>query len=303
MNNEKIGLFISNLRKEKNMTQKDLGDVLGVTDRAVSKWERGICMPDVSLLSDISNTLDISIVELLNGEKTNKKISNEEILNTISYTKDNVKNKFMKVIDYVNGSIVIFICILLVVLNIRNDYYIGKTYYSNNIRSTNVYTDYNMTLVKDKIDIIKNNKGKYSKKEYESIMDYINELLNTVNFKLDKENVNKTNYTYSDISTIVNGSNDNYAHTIFINTLDREYLYKMLLEKDINKMNNYKEYILLSEAYTSAMNTLRTFVTKSYITFEKNNRIAEEFAGLYYTQYKSYEILLSDIIEVGEINE
>ena len=69
MNTEKIGKFISIKRKEKNYTQKELALKLGVTDRAVSKWERGLGCPDISLLEDLSKILDISIVELLNGEQ------------------------------------------------------------------------------------------------------------------------------------------------------------------------------------------------------------------------------------------
>jgi len=65
MNCEKIGNLIASLRKEKGLTQKELGDKLGITDRAVSKWERGLGCPDVSLLEDLSKVLDISILEIL----------------------------------------------------------------------------------------------------------------------------------------------------------------------------------------------------------------------------------------------
>ena len=54
MEHEKIGAFISLLRKEKGLTQKELAAQLNVTDKAVSKWERGLCYPDISLLSPLS---------------------------------------------------------------------------------------------------------------------------------------------------------------------------------------------------------------------------------------------------------
>ena len=57
MNQEIIGKFIANLRKEKNMTQQELADKLGVTDRAVSNWENGRRLPDYSLLNDLCNIL------------------------------------------------------------------------------------------------------------------------------------------------------------------------------------------------------------------------------------------------------
>ena len=69
MNQIKIGKFIAELRKEKEMTQKELADKLGVTDRAVSKWENGRGMPDVSLLRKISEILEITVNELLSAEK------------------------------------------------------------------------------------------------------------------------------------------------------------------------------------------------------------------------------------------
>ena len=72
MNYDKIGKFIQEKRKEKNLTQKELAKKLGVSDKAISKWERGICCPDISLLKDLSSILDISINELLSGEDIEK---------------------------------------------------------------------------------------------------------------------------------------------------------------------------------------------------------------------------------------
>ena len=72
MDQIKIGKFILELRKEKNMTQQELANVLGVTDRAISKWENGRGLPDLSLLKPLCDTLNITINELLSGEKLNK---------------------------------------------------------------------------------------------------------------------------------------------------------------------------------------------------------------------------------------
>ncbi len=73
MNQQRIGQFIKDLRKEKELTQQDLADMLGVTNRAVSKWENGLSLPDYSILNDLCEILDISINELLSGEKLDKK--------------------------------------------------------------------------------------------------------------------------------------------------------------------------------------------------------------------------------------
>lgn len=69
MDQERIGAFIAHLRLEKKLTQKDLAACLGVTDKAVSKWENGRCLPDILLLKPLCQELGICINELLNGER------------------------------------------------------------------------------------------------------------------------------------------------------------------------------------------------------------------------------------------
>ncbi|MGE4275712.1 MAG: helix-turn-helix domain-containing protein, partial [Lawsonibacter sp.] len=69
MNNIQFGTFIAQLRKEQNMTQKELADRLNVTDKAVSKWETGKGFPDVKLLEPLAQALGVSLVELIQGER------------------------------------------------------------------------------------------------------------------------------------------------------------------------------------------------------------------------------------------
>ena len=69
MDQVKIGKFISACRKEKGLTQARLGELLGVTDRAVSKWETGKSMPDSSIMLELCGILDITVNELLTGER------------------------------------------------------------------------------------------------------------------------------------------------------------------------------------------------------------------------------------------
>ena len=69
MDNVRFGAFVAQLRKEQNMTQKDLADRLGVTDKAVSKWETGKGFPDVKLLEPLAQALGISLVELIRSER------------------------------------------------------------------------------------------------------------------------------------------------------------------------------------------------------------------------------------------
>ena len=73
MNQEKIGKFIAQLRKERNMTQQELANKLNITDRAISKWENGRGMPDIYFIREVANLFQVSEKELLNGERDFKK--------------------------------------------------------------------------------------------------------------------------------------------------------------------------------------------------------------------------------------
>lgn len=294
MNNEKIGLFIAKLRKDKKMTQMDLADKLHITDRAVSKWERGICMPDVSLLSELSTILDISIAELLNGEKSNKKIDNEKIINTINYTKNDIRKRTMKIVDYVVSIIIIIISIFLININIRSEYYLNKSYKSINFPTSVI------PIVREYINIIKNDSGNYSEEEYQSIMGYINSIENTVDFEKDEKLMNKSEYTYNDIISVI--END-YSYAVMINTMYYNTIYKMIVKKDFSKIDNYAIYTSISNDYYSSSALLKNFVSDSYVSSINEEEIATEFVGFFNLQYESYRLLLKDIIEVGDINE
>ena len=78
MDQEKVGNFIKEIRIKNNLTQKELAEKLGVTFQAVSKWENGKNIPDISLLKEISRLFDVNIDEILDG-KTKTKIDNKKI--------------------------------------------------------------------------------------------------------------------------------------------------------------------------------------------------------------------------------
>ena len=81
MNQIKIGKFIAECRKKVNLTQMQLAEKLGITDKAVSKWERGVAMPDSSIMLELCGILGVSVNELLSGEKINVDTNkNEQLL-------------------------------------------------------------------------------------------------------------------------------------------------------------------------------------------------------------------------------
>ena len=114
MDQIKIGKFIAEQRKEKNLTQKQLADLLGVTNKSVSRWETGVNMPDLSLFVPLSEALDISLVELLEGKKImdDKQDSLENSLkNTVIYSGESIKkekHKFFVLIQIIFVVLVIF---------------------------------------------------------------------------------------------------------------------------------------------------------------------------------------------------
>lgn len=107
MNNIKIGKFISACRKGKGFTQAQLAEMLNITDRAVSKWETGKSMPDVSIMLELCKVLDISVNELLNGEKLKMNEYNEkaEKLLIEMAQKEEINNKKLLMYENVIGII------------------------------------------------------------------------------------------------------------------------------------------------------------------------------------------------------
>ena len=101
MNQEKIGRFIAECRKDKEMTQSELAEKLGVTDKSIGNWENGRNMPDLSLFKPLCDELGITINDLLSGEKINKgkyqEKFEENIVNTIDYSTKKI-NKYSNVI-------------------------------------------------------------------------------------------------------------------------------------------------------------------------------------------------------------
>ena len=110
MDQEKIGKFIKKIREDNNLTQKELADKLGVTFQAVSKWENGKNVPDISILKEMSKMFNINIDEILEGEIKSKEQS---------------KNKYIYPI-----SLIVLLIILIVIGSIifnKNDEYEFKT--------------------------------------------------------------------------------------------------------------------------------------------------------------------------------
>ena len=107
MDQIRIGKFIKERRNLKNITQSNLASILGITDRAISKWENGICMPDVGTIPELCKILDITVNDLFSGEivkmKDYDKKLEENLLDLAK--KEEAQNKKMMIYEYVIGFI------------------------------------------------------------------------------------------------------------------------------------------------------------------------------------------------------
>lgn len=125
MDQGKIGKFIAEKRKEKKLTQEQLAEQLNISKNAVSKWERGLNLPDVSIMQDLCKILGIALNELFAGEKIDdekyKEVADNNLLNVLensSFTLEEKKNFFKRKWKKEHKSKMVLCLISLIVLMI-----------------------------------------------------------------------------------------------------------------------------------------------------------------------------------------
>ena len=121
MDENRTGQFIAELRKEKKITQKDLAAQLHITDKAVSKWERGLSYPDITLLTSIADILGVTTSELLNGQKSETTASKDiekTIDNALAYAEKSAKRKMVSFQNVLSISFSILLLMGIIVCSI-----------------------------------------------------------------------------------------------------------------------------------------------------------------------------------------
>lgn len=303
MNYEKIGEFIAKKRKEKNLTQKDLALLIGVTDKAVSKWERGLGCPDVSILEVLSKELDVSILEILKGRIIENEVIqvtelNDYVLDTVKYTNNSTKDKIKNLISNIITIIIIGICSFLLIMNINHMIYLYKdipnTLTDENLEEMNN----NIELINNNINIIKSNQGIYNDEDYKNILNNINSMYDNLT-KMKILNYNKN----TKISR-----NDYFLLDVSSEPLNIINTYKTLTKYN-QSINDYLELYMSSYVSRVFSNTDSLDATYKYrlVDFE-NELYSVDLNMMYkinYTLYIEREILYltNNIIEVGDINE
>lgn len=117
MEQEKIGEFIAAQRKEKHMTQRQLGEALGISDKAISKWECGKGLPDISIMVPLCELLEINVNELLSGEHLTEDAYSQKaeenmmhlMLETENQKKENVRGNTFRMIAWIMGNLLIMV--------------------------------------------------------------------------------------------------------------------------------------------------------------------------------------------------
>ena len=130
MDQEKIGKFIAQKRKEKKFTQEELAEILNVNSRSISRWENGKCMPDMSMYNSICEVLGISINEFLSGEKLKKDEYQDKFEKNMIDIVGNVelKNKTIRIFNLVILFVVVFIISVIVFNFLLDHVYIKQNY-------------------------------------------------------------------------------------------------------------------------------------------------------------------------------
>ena len=133
MDMQKIGSFLAELRKEKNLTQDELGAQIGVTNKTISRWETGNYLPPVEMLQTLGDNFGVSINEILNGERISdgnyKDISEQNIKSALTIS-DSVIAKHRKIMNWVIAVVVaaLYITISLITLKWQYTWIIWAVY-------------------------------------------------------------------------------------------------------------------------------------------------------------------------------
>lgn len=125
MDSKQLGEFISSRRKELKLTQAALAAKIHVTDKAVSRWERGVGMPDINNLESLAEALDISLIELIQARKNETdSIAIDEaemiIVDTIHLSQENNTNKIKTIMGMISIGIIVFIDVLMLLLILKD---------------------------------------------------------------------------------------------------------------------------------------------------------------------------------------
>lgn len=275
MDQVKIGKFIAKCRKEKKLTQQELSEKLGVTDKAISKWENGRGMPDISLLQQLIEILDISLNELLAGEKIRKKstkIYDENLMKSL--TEKNNLSKKMKRITITFSIIIIILFISITIISIKQDNNKNlKNNYQNIIR---IYSNISSNIITNLYDITEE-KNELQVADESIILGFGNKLKD-----FDTEDVE-----YKETLNLLT----NYIHECYYEELD---ISKKLKENKYDKLQDKRNYILKSNITRKELEKINGFINKS-ICLKKIESLKKRKISNNEVKRENFEFMIENI--------
>lgn len=255
MNQEKIGKFIAEKRREKKMSQKELAEKLKVTDRSVSNWENGKNMPDLALFKPLCEELGITINDLMSGEKVDDEEYQEKLAeNVVSVVaKVRSKNKYANIILWIYLIVISFILLFLLSWTLLN-YNFKQSYDEKNMLLVNDDNNENLTFYTSYNGIVNYVITKHLEEGREVGLIFINYKSSILNL-LEKDNNTSSNLTNSRL----------YNHNIDLLFANLPFYYKVYYtDINLSKINNATE------------KELEKIIKNSNLIYESNDKLTRD---------------------------
>ncbi len=313
MNYDKIGSFIQQKRKDKNLTQKQLAEKIGVTDRAISKWERGQGCPDVSILEVLSKELGCSILELLKGRKIENEVipvteADDYVRDSMNISKQVTKEKIISLFNKSIVASIIFIFVLLLYFNIVQIIYVNKEYTLSIDKETYKRVTEIVDSINNNLNIIEQYKGIYMEDDYDKIVENLHSCLDNIKnektyyYVLERKDIK---YTVNDIFTYLE------TDEIISAQLDTTRILDKYSDDDLTSY--YRDVItsgFLVSAYsadefvtfTSYQYRINPFIDDNEFYHVENRELRHEIYKLE-NKLAQLEYMTELVIEVGDIHE
>lgn len=276
MDTKKIGKFIAKLRNEKSMTQEQLGEVLYVTREAVSKWERGINTPEVQTLILMGEYFNVSVNELLAGERVNKE------------NKDAIDNIALSILTFTKSKInrikILAVTIIIILIILFFIFYFIYNY--NSLRVYLVWTDHSQFELTQSLIVTS------KQKSYISLGNLINrtdEEIESIELYYEFENVRKSLLITDDITTLnidLNSYNqfvkvesiDKILSHLYINLITESMTIRIPLKSELDYSNKYILAFLFSKDKPSINHSLLPKVVREKFIY-KNEKYEFEYSA------------------------
>lgn len=322
MNYDKIGEFIASKRKEKSMTQSELAKKLGVTDKAVSKWERGLGCPDISILELLSKELGVSVLEILKGRKVENEVirvteADDYVKESLRVSKETTKNHIFSVFSKLIFIGVSVITIIFVILSISN---YAKAAIGETVTIDNEYilkNKYELDRMKKNIEKLNNNQSilnkeelEYIKKDLEMLVDYSSSsfLLKLNDKKYSASDIiflyiedamspKYPSHIMVDFIEVLKNHNiyDEYKTRAMLGTMKNEMIYVNYLARYYQRKN--QEYINIS-----SYNALVPYILNEYTEDNQLSYACNMLLSSLTDRLEVFNLFIEEFIKDGDLN-